>query len=167
MRRKRSIGKHSRKEDSVFHSLIVAQLINYLMIDGEKRKAKKIVYSALKLVKEKTQVEPMVALQEALENVKPKLETVSVRVGGTIQRIPREVNPERSLTLASRWIVKAARGIVGQAMFKCLAQEIIDARQKQGEAFKTKKDKENQAIANFAFVNYRSRFQTTKNEKTT
>jgi len=162
MRKKRIIKKHQQVDDPYFPSPLVKQLITKIMLQGKKNKARKILYQAFEYLKKETEQDPLVIIEEAVKELKPQLETKKTRLGGTYQPIPEEVRPERSLCLALRWLVKAARNNVkkkrrkgiGQPMFYCLAQEIIKARQKSGEAYKKKEAEQQKANDSIAFASF-------------
>src|SRR3954454_12032498 len=100
MRKKKSIKNRLPQPDLRFSSQLVSQLINKVLWDGEKKRATQIIYQTLEVLREKLSLDPLVVLEEALENIKPSLEARSQKIGGSNQRIPYEVKPERSLTLA-------------------------------------------------------------------
>ena len=139
-----SYVKHSRAD--------VARFINYLMVDGKKSVAEKVVYNALKKIKEVTKDEPINVFEKALENATPLLEIVSKRIGGANYQIPREVRPERKFFLATHWIINAARSKKGKPMADRLADELIAASKNEGAAIKKKLDTHRMAEANRAFA---------------
>ena len=126
--------------------------MNYIMLDGKKSIARKIFNNTLKLISKKTSADPEKVFKSALDNVKPKLEIKAKRIGGAVYQIPREVNPNRQISLAFRWIITAARAKKGTSMHQKLANEIIDASNEQGSAFKKKEDTHRMAEANKAFA---------------
>jgi small subunit ribosomal protein S7 len=156
MRKKRNYHREF-KADTVYDSIAVARFINYLMRDGKKSTAEKIMYAALALVKEKVKAEPLAVFEKALENASPALEVVSRRIGGANYQIPEEVRPERKFMLAARWIIEAARSKKGQAMAEKLAEEIIAAYRNEGSAIKKKQDVHRMAEANRAFAHFARR----------
>src|SRR3989338_10907829 len=107
MIRKR-VYKKNRKSDAVYDSVAVGRFINYVMEDGKKSTAEKVVYDAMNLIAKKTKGEPLVVFEKALENVTPSMEVKSRRIGGANYQIPMEVRPERKFFLASSWIIEAA-----------------------------------------------------------
>lgn len=140
--------------DPKFHSLIVARLINYVMLKGKKAGARKIVYSAFEIIKEKTKIDPLSVFDNALRNVGPYVEIKSKRIGGANYQVPIEVSKDRRLTLALRWIIETARRQKGKPMRKKLAEELLAASKKEGLAYKKREDTHRMAEANKAFAHY-------------
>jgi small subunit ribosomal protein S7 len=132
----------------------VGRLINYVMKDGKKSTAERLVYTAFDKVKEVTKEDPLVVFDRAMENVMPLLEVASKRVGGANYQVPREVRPERRFVLALRWIIGAARAKKGKGMADKLAEEIIAASKNEGSAIKKKLDMHRMAEANRAFAHF-------------
>ena len=142
--------------DLKFNSVRVEKFINSVMWDGKKSTARKVVYDALDIIKEKAKVEnPVELFETAIRNVSPMMEIRSRRVGGANYQVPREVNPNRKQALAFRWILLAARGGKGKPMAQKLAQELMAAANNEGSAFKKKEDTHRMAEANKAFAHYR------------
>lgn len=137
-----------------YSSTKVEKFINSVMLDGEKATARKVVYDAFELIKEKTKREPLEIFEEALRNVGPAMEIRSRRVGGANYQVPREVRPERKQALAYRWILIAARGGKGKPMAEKLANEIISAANNEGAAVKKREDTIKMAEANKAFAHF-------------
>ena len=125
------------------------------MLDGKKGVAQKVVYGAFEIIKEKTDKEPMEVYTQALENIMPSLETKSRRVGGSTYQVPMEVRPERRQTLGLRWITLYSRQRSERTMKERLANEIIDATNETGSAFKKREDTHKMAEANKAFAHFR------------
>ena len=125
------------------------------MLDGKRGKAQTIVYKAFDMVQERTNENPMDVFTKALENITPSLEVKSRRVGGANYQVPVEVRSERAQALALRWLVNASRSRGGKSMAEKLANEIIDASNETGAAFKKKEDTHKMAEANKAFAHYR------------
>ena len=144
--------KNTLKPDLKYNNLKVAKLINYVMWDGKKEIARKIVYGAFDIIKEKTGEDPVVVFETAIKNVEPSVEVRSRRVGGANYQVPMEVRPERRLQLALRWIVQFSRKKKGMPMKERLAQEIIAAYNGEGESVKKKEDTHKMAEANKAFA---------------
>ena len=143
------------KPDSVYKSQKLGQFINYVMQDGKKNVARKVVYAALDEIKEKTKLEnPIEVFEAAIRNVGPALEVRSRRVGGANYQVPREVRPERKAALAMRWILDAARKKGGTPMSKRLADELLAASNNEGEAIKKKENTLKMADANKAFAHF-------------
>jgi small subunit ribosomal protein S7 len=122
---------------------------------GKKSVAEKIVYGALDEIKEKLNADPVEVFKQAMENVKPRLEVKSRRVGGATYQVPVEVDPARQSALAMRWIVTFAQTRKGVSMGRALAQELMDAYKNQGNAVKKRDDTHKMAQANKAFAHYR------------
>ena len=141
--------------DSVYGSPLVTQVINKVMLDGKKSIAEQIVYSALDTVSAKSGKSPVEALEQAVKTVTPVLEVRGRRVGGANYQVPVEVPQRRARTLAVRWLVTYARERREKGMSTKLANEILDALNQQGGAFKRKDDVYRMAQANKAFAHYR------------
>jgi small subunit ribosomal protein S7 len=152
--RKKRIYKKFHQPDVVHGRVELGRFINYVMKDGKKSTAEKLVYSAFDKVKEITKEEPLVVFDRAMENVMPLLEVASKRVGGANYQVPREVRPERRFVLALRWIIGAARAKKGKGMADKLAEEIIAASKNEGNAIKKKLDMHRMAEANRAFAHF-------------
>ena len=152
--RKKRIYKKFHQPDVVYGRVELGRFINYVMKDGKKSTAEKLVYSAFDKIKETTKEEPMVVFERALENTMPLLEVASKRVGGANYQVPREVRPERRFVLALRWIIGAARAKKGKGMADKLAEEIIAASKNEGNAIKKKLDMHRMAEANRAFAHF-------------
>ena len=141
--------------DPVYGSVTVQQLINKIMLDGKKSTAEKIVYDALSAIEERTGTSPVTVLNNALDNIRPRLEVRSRRVGGATYQVPVEVNPRRANTLALRWMVDFARARREKTMGGRLASEILDAKDNVGSSVKRRDDTHRMAEANRAFAHYR------------
>ena len=142
--------------DPIYNSTVVTKFINQIMYDGKRGIAQNIVYDAFEIIKEKLNLQPMDVFSQALENVKPLLETKARRVGGASYQVPMEVRPDRRQTLAIRWIVKFARKRGGEKdMNKKLAAELMDAYNNTGGAVKRKEEMHRAAEANKAFAHYK------------
>ena len=154
--RRRRVTKRELTPDVKFNSPLVARLINTIMSRGKKSTAQSIVYGALDIIGErKKDMAPIDVFTQALENVKPKLEVKSRRVGGATYQVPIEVDPERQVALAMRWITTYSRGRKGKSMMESLAGELLDAFANTGSAIKKKEDTFKMAQANKAFAHYR------------
>ena len=153
--RKRRAVKRDVLPDAIYNSKIVTKLINQIMQDGKKGTAQKIVYDAFDIIKEKTNEDPMVTFNKAMENIKPALEVKSRRVGGANYQVPVEVKSDRAIALAFRWLTQYARLRNGHSMAENLANEIIDASNGIGASVKKKEDTHKMAEANKAFAHYR------------
>ena len=141
--------------DPVYGSVLVQQLVNKIMLDGKKSTAEKIVYDALSFIEERTGSNPVTVLDNALDNIRPRLEVRSRRVGGATYQVPVEVQPRRANTLALRWMVGYARARREKTMGRRLAGEILDAKDNVGASVKRKEDTHRMAEANRAFAHYR------------
>jgi small subunit ribosomal protein S7 len=141
--------------DSIYRSRLVQQVINKVMLDGKKSTAERIVYDALAILGEKTGGDPVEALEESIKTLTPVLEVRSRRVGGATYQVPVEVQSRRARTLAVRWLVQFARQRREKTMAQRLANELLDAQQQQGGAYKRKDDIYRMAQANKAFAHYR------------
>ena len=141
--------------DPIYNSKVVTKFINGIMLDGKKSVAETVMYSALKIAEEKTGKKGIEIFEEAIENVKPLMEVKSRRVGGATYQVPIEVRPVRQQALAVRWIIDAARKRNERTMAARLANELIEASEKRGAAYKKKEDTYKMAEANKAFAHYR------------
>lgn len=128
------------------------KFINYVMLQGKKSVARNIFNDCLKIVGKKTSGDPEKIFKAAIDNIKPQMEVKAKRIGGAVYQVPREVKPDRQMSLAFRWIIGAARGKKGASMPQKLANEIIDASNEQGIAFKKREDTHRMAEANKAFA---------------
>ena len=156
MSRRKAAVKRVVLADPIYNSVVVTKIVNQVMLDGKRGLAEKIVYSAMEMAGEKLGQEPMTALNNAMENIKPVLETKARRVGGANFQVPMEIKPERRQTLAIRWLVEYSRKRTGErGMANKLAAEIVDACNSTGGAVKKKDDMHRQAEANKAFAHYR------------
>jgi small subunit ribosomal protein S7 len=133
----------------------VTKFMNTVMTRGKKSTAEAIVYGAFDLVEERSKQEALKIFDLALQNVKPKLEVKSRRVGGSTYQVPVDVRPERSTALGMRWLVLYSRDRGEKTMVEKLAAEILDASQNRGNAVKKREDVHKMAEANKAFAHYR------------
>jgi small subunit ribosomal protein S7 len=154
MGRRRRAEKRTLAPDPKFSSELVAHLINYIMERGKKSTAEQIVYGALDEVKNKMNQDPLEVLIRAVDNVKPRVEVKSRRVGGATYQVPVEVNRERQLALSLRWLVAFSEARKGVPMKKALALELMEAFNNQGNAIKKRDDTHKMAQANKAFAHY-------------
>ena len=155
MPRRGNVPKREVLPDPLYNSKLVTRLINNVMIDGKKGVAQKIVYEAFDIIREKTGKEPLEVFEAAMENVMPVLEVKARRVGGATYQVPMEVRPERRQTLGLRWITLYSRQRSERTMKERLANEIIDAVNSTGSAFKKREDTHKMAEANKAFAHFR------------
>ncbi len=151
-------GKQAPKRnilpDPKYARIDVAKFINYIMSDGKKTTAQKVVYGAFDAIAEKTQKDPLEVFDAAMKNVSPVLEVKSKRVGGANYQIPLQVRAERRTQLAFRWVVNAARSVKGKPMAIRLANELMAAAENSGDAVKKKQDVQRMAEANRAFAHF-------------
>jgi len=155
MPRRAAAGARPIESDALHGSKLVQQVINRVMVDGKKSTAEQIVYGALDRLAAKTGEEPVVALENSIKALTPVLEVRSRRVGGATYQVPVEVPAPRARTLAIRWLVEFARNRREKTMSERLANELMDATQQAGLAFKRKDDIYRMAQANKAFAHYR------------
>ncbi len=155
MPRRGIIAKRDVLPDPLYNSKIVTRLINNVMLDGKKGVAQKIVYGAFDIIAEKSGKDALEVFEAALENVMPQLECKAVRKGGATYQVPFEVRPERKQTLALRWLTTASRARSEATMKERLANELLDATNGMGNAFKKKEEMHRTAEANKAFAHYR------------
>jgi small subunit ribosomal protein S7 len=141
--------------DAVHRSRLVQQVINKVMLDGKKSTAERTVYDALAILGERSGKDPIESLEQSIKALTPVLEVRSRRVGGATYQVPVEVPARRARTLAVRWLVEFARNRREKTMAQRLANELLDAQQQQGGAFKRKDDIYRMAQANKAFAHYR------------
>jgi small subunit ribosomal protein S7 len=149
--------KQAKREifpDTIYNSLMVSKFINYVMQNGKKTTARKIVYDAFDIMKEKTSKDPLEVFDLAIKNASPLLEVKPKRVGGATYQVPREVRGERKLALAIRWILKATRSKKGKGTAEKLAEELMLAANNEGSAVKKKLDVHRMAEANRAFAHF-------------
>ena len=153
MRKKRNYQREF-KPDTEYDNIAVTRFINYLMRDGRKSAAEKVMYGAMKLVKEKAKAEPLIVFEKALENASPVVAVTSRRVGGANYQIPEEVRPRKKFMLAARWIIEAAQSKKGKSMAVKLAEELLAAYNNECAAIKKKQDVHRMAEANRAFAHF-------------
>jgi len=156
MPRKGPVPKRPIPPDPVYDSVLVAKFINRLMRNGKKSVAERIFYKAMEIIEQKTGKPALEVFEKAIENVAPQVEVRPRRVGGQTYQVPIEVNPDRQRSLAIRWIVQAVqRKKAGRPAEERLAQEILDAYNRTGIAYKKREDTHRMAEANRAFAHYR------------
>ena len=155
MSRKNRAPKRIFYPDAKFQSLVLSKFINFIMYDGKKAVAEKIVYNALDQIKNKTKEDPIKIFNDAVNNIRPNLEVRSRRVGGATYQVPQEVKTKRSQTLALRWLLEAARKRKNKKMSEKLFNELMDASQKKGTAIKKREDTHRMAESNKAFAHFR------------
>ena len=155
MPRKGPVVKSPVVADPVYNSPVVTALINRVLLHGKRSTAEAIVYNALEGTREKTQVDPLITLKRALDNIKPAVEVRSRRVGGATYQVPVEVKASRSTSLALRWLIDYSRSRREKSMAERLTNELIDASNGLGAAVKRREDTHKMAEANKAFAHYR------------
>lgn len=146
--------KNIIEPDAKYQSVVVSKLINYVMQEGKKMVAEKVVYDALNQIQETTKKEPLEILNAAIHNVSPLVEIRSRRIGGATYQVPREVRSDRRLALTLRWILNASRAKTGKPMAHRLADELILASKNEGAAVKKRIDTHKMAEANKAFAHF-------------
>ena len=155
MSRKSKAPKRIIYPDPKYDSLILSKFINFIMYDGNKTAAEKIIYTAFKQIKDKTKEDPIKIFNNAISNIRPNLEVRSRRVGGATYQVPVEVKTKRSQTLALRWLLAATRKRKNKTMSDKLFNELMDASQRKGAAMKKREDTHRMAESNKAFAHYR------------
>ena len=155
MSRRHRAEKREINPDPKFGDLVLTKFMNYIMLDGKKSVAERIVYGALDQVEDKAKADPIETFHSALENVAPSVEVRSRRVGGATYQVPVEVRAERRQALAIRWMIAAARKRNETTMIERLSGEILDAANNRGSAVKKREDTHKMADANKAFSHYR------------
>ena len=152
--RKKQVYKKFYKPDIEFDNVALSRFINYVMNDGKKSVAERVVYGALSKIKAEHNIEPLEVFEKAMENASPAVEVRSRRVGGANYQVPHEVRRERRFMLAARWIISAARSKKGKPMMDKLAEELFSAYKNEGAAIKKKQDVHRMAEANRAFAHF-------------
>ena len=155
MPRRGEVPKRKVIPDPKYKDRLVAKMTNTVMLSGEKSIAERIVYGAFDIIQERFKEDPLEVFRKALDNVKPKVEVKSRRVGGATYQVPVEVRPERRVSLAMRWLVLYSRSRGEKSMDERLAAELVEAAQGRGNAVKKKEDTHKMADANKAFAHYR------------
>lgn len=154
MRRRRAV-KRIVNPDPKYHNITLAKMMNVLMYQGKKSVAEQIVYGALDIIEKKTKRNPIEVFQDALAKARPAVEVRSRRVGGATYQVPMEVRDVRSIALAIRWIIGAARSRGERTMAEKLAGELLDALQDRGNAVKKREETHRMAEANRAFSHFK------------
>ena len=154
MSRRRKSYKRAITPDPRYNSELVTKVISALMRSGKQTTAERIVYGALDVLAEKTGQDPLEVMDTAINNMKPKVEVKSRRVGGTTYQVPVEIRPSRQLAMALRWLVQYASGRRGVPMPRAVALEMLEAFEGQGNVIKKRDDTHRMAQANKAFAHY-------------
>lgn len=155
MPRRGGVPKREVLPDPKYNNIVISKLINQIMLDGKKGTAQRVCYGAFDIINEKTGRAANEVFEEALNNIMPVLEVKARRVGGATYQVPIEIREERRQTLALRWLVNYSRKRSERTMAERLANEIMDATNNAGAAFKKKEDTHKMAEANRAFAHYR------------
>jgi small subunit ribosomal protein S7 len=156
MSRRHAAPQRKVLPDPKFKNPDVAKFMNFVMIDGKKFAAEKVVYGALDIIQQKTKMDPVELMLAALENIRPLVEVKSRRVGGATYQVPVEVTARRGKALAMRMVKQAAeKRTDGKTMTERLARELLDAKEGRGTAIKKKEDMHKMADANKAFAHFR------------
>lgn len=153
--RKRKAEKKILPPDTIYNEVLVTKLINYVMKRGKKNVARKLVYGAFEIIKERTNKNPLEVFLKAVNNVQPMIEVRSRRIGGATYQVPTEVRPERRIALALRWILNYARDRKDKSFANKLAAELIAAANNEGPSIKKKEDTHRMAEANKAFAHFK------------
>ncbi len=140
--------------DPVYNSKEIEKFTNYLLWEGKKSIAQKIVYKTFEEIKNKTKSDPVAIFQKAIENVSPWIQVRSKRVGGATYQVPKEIPTEKRISLAMRWIIAAARAKKGKNIASRLSEELILASKNEGTAIKKREDTHKMAEANRAFAHF-------------
>ena len=155
MPRRKIVARREPAPDPVYGNRLVSKFINSMMRTGKKSTAEQIFYDAMRIVEERTKGDPQRMFKQALDNVRPVVETKSRRVGGATYQVPVEVRAERRTALAFRWIIGFARGRSEKTMAERLAGEVLEAANNRGASVKKREDTHKMADANKAFAHYR------------
>jgi len=142
------------KPDPRFGSELASKIINKLMLKGKKSVAQRLLYDAVDIVAKKTEKEPSEIIDQAIDNIRPRVEVRSKRVGGATYQVPHEVSRKRQQTLAIRWLIEMARSKRGKPLARCLADELFDAFNNQGAAVTKKENTHKMAEANSAYSHF-------------
>jgi small subunit ribosomal protein S7 len=154
MPRRKRVYRKNWKPDSKYASLIVGRFVGHLLERGKRSIAEKVVHDSFEVIHERTKKGGLNVFEQAIKNVSPLVELKSRRIGGANYQVPVQVLGDRRSTLAIRWIISAARSKKGKKMAEKLADELIDASQKQGSAMKKREDTHRMAEANKAFAHF-------------
>ncbi|MAI27153.1 MAG: 30S ribosomal protein S7 [Myxococcota bacterium] len=155
MPRRREVTKRVTPPDPKHGDSMVGRFINVIMTDGKKSTAESIIYGAFEEIEQKMRSDPLAMFRRALENIRPRVEVKSRRVGGATYQVPVEISPNRASSLAMRWLASYSRARPGKNMREKLANEIIDAANERGESVKKREDTHRMADANKAFAHFR------------
>jgi len=154
MRRRRA-DRRKIEPDVRFNNVRVQTFINHVLKNGKKNVAANLVYDAFDIMAEKTGKDPVELFEQAMQNASPRMEVRPRRIGGATYQIPMEVPTHRQFTLATRWILEAARSKKGQPFDQCLAEELLNAVNNEGAAIRKREEAHRMAKANRAFSHFR------------
>ncbi|MBI2626305.1 MAG: 30S ribosomal protein S7 [Candidatus Nealsonbacteria bacterium] len=154
MSRRKKRENRNIQPDPIYNNVMVSILMNHIMERGKKNAARKIVYGAFDIIKKTSQKDPLEVFDTAIQNASPVLEIKPKRIGGATYQVPTEVRGDRKLTLALRWIIKAAKSKKGKPMREKLAEELMLAAKNEGAAIKKREDVHRMAEANRAFAHF-------------
>ena len=155
MPRRSSPPKRKVMPDNKYNNIYISMFINRMMFGGKKSTASNIMYTAMAIIEERAEKNPVEVFETALRNVTPTVEVKPRRVGGSTYQVPMEVPPHRATALGMRWLLQNSRGRGGRGMANKLASELIDAANGQGASVKKKDDTHRMAEANRAFAHFR------------
>ena len=152
--RAKQAPKRQVEGDLRYNEVNIAKLINYIMQDGEKTVARKIVYGAFDIIKQETKQDPRHVFNKAMKKVSPLVEVRGKRIGGANYQVPYQVRGDRRFVLGCRWIIEAAKSKTGKSMQEKLAEEILTASQGEGSAVKKREEMHKMAESNKAFAHF-------------
>ena len=155
MPRRREVPKRKVQPDPKHRNRVVSKFVNKMMFSGKKSVAERILYGSFDIIEERYKQDALEVFKKAIENVKPRMEVKSRRVGGATYQVPVEVRANRRLALAMRWLIGYARARGEHTMRERLAAEFVDAAQNRGTSIKKREDTHKMAEANKAFAHYR------------
>ena len=155
MPRRRRPDRHQIRSDARYGSVAVQMVINRIMRNGKKSVAEKIMYRAMDVIEERVRQDPVDVFNQAMTNITPEMEVRPRRVGGATYQVPVEIRHDRRTSLGIRWLVTAARSRKGRPAYLSLADELLDAYNNTGAAFRRKEETHRMAEANRAFAHYR------------
>ncbi|MFH1969283.1 MAG: 30S ribosomal protein S7 [Verrucomicrobiota bacterium] len=155
MARRHTAERRAIAPDLRYNSKLIGRLINYVMIRGKKSVAEAVTYGMLDFIREQSKEDPVEVLMRAMDNIRPKVEVKSRRVGGATYQVPVEVSADRQLALAIRWLIQFSQARKGVPLQRAMGLEVLDAFKNQGSAIKKRDDTHKMAQANKAFAHYK------------
>ncbi|MBU0716553.1 MAG: 30S ribosomal protein S7 [Verrucomicrobia bacterium] len=155
MARRHTAERREVAPDLRYNNKLIGRLINYVMIRGKKSVAEAVTYGMLDFIKEQSKEDPLEVLMRAMDNIRPKVEVKSRRVGGATYQVPVEVSADRQLALAIRWLIQFSQARKGVPLQRAMGLEVLDAFKNQGNAIKKRDDTHKMAQANKAFAHYK------------